>query len=210
MVSQFKDFILLLENKQGFTGPLLLILLCITAWFFEPCSGEWLAYDRFAVQGLETWRLLSANIVHTNGNHLLLNVAALLLLMFLHSEHYRILRFFKLFVWCALFTSIGIYCFSTDMIWYAGLSGALHGVFVWGALMDLRAGYKSGWVLLAGVVMKILYEQQFGGSADMAALIDASVAVDAHLYGGLAGFTFYVLLVIPGLSALIQKNKNIH
>ena len=43
-------------------GPLILALCAIVAFFLEPLSGEWLAYDRFALQGLETWRLLSGNI----------------------------------------------------------------------------------------------------------------------------------------------------
>ena len=58
-------------------GPLLLTLCVLLACVFEPASGEWLAYDRYAIEGFETWRLLTANIVHTNGWHALLNLAGL-------------------------------------------------------------------------------------------------------------------------------------
>ncbi|WP_159534524.1 MULTISPECIES: rhombosortase [unclassified Alteromonas] len=175
-------------------GPLILALCAIVAFFLEPLSGKWLAYDRFAIQGLETWRLLSGNIVHTNGYHLLLNLSGLTLLWALHGEHYRIGRFLKVFVWCSLGTSAGLYLFSEDLIWYAGLSGALHGIFVWGALMDIMNKMRSGWILLGGVALKVIYEQVSGSSAQVAALIDAKVAIDSHLFGALSGLIIFTLM----------------
>ncbi|WP_218418878.1 rhombosortase [Alteromonas lipotrueae] len=175
-------------------GPLILALCAIVAFFLEPLSGKWLAYDRFAIQGLETWRLLSGNIVHTNGYHLLLNLSGLTLLWALHGEHYRIGRFLKVFVWCSLGTSAGLYLFSEDLIWYAGLSGALHGIFVWGALMDIMNKMRSGWILLGGVALKVIYEQISGSSAQVAALIDAKVAIDSHLFGALSGLIIFTLM----------------
>ena len=175
-------------------GPLILALCAIVAFFFEPLSGEWLAYDRFAIQGLESWRLLSGNIVHTNGYHLLLNLSGLTLLWALHGEHYRVGRFLKVFVWCSLGTSAGLYLFSEDLIWYAGLSGALHGIFVWGALMDIMNKMRSGWILLGGVALKVVYEQISGSSAQVAALIDAKVAIDSHLFGAVSGLIIFTLM----------------
>lgn len=175
-------------------GPLIIAFSAIVAFFFEPLSGQWLAYDRFAIQGLETWRLLSGNIVHTNGYHLLLNLSGLTLLWALHGEHYRIGRFLKVFVWCSLGTSAGLYLFSEDLIWYAGLSGALHGIFVWGALMDIMNKMRSGWILLGGVALKVIYEQVSGSSAQVAALIDAKVAIDSHLFGALSGLIIFTLM----------------
>lgn len=186
--------------KQLFTaygGPVLLAACVLLAQIFEPLSGQWLAYDRYAVEGMETWRLLTANIVHTNIYHTLLNLTGLLLLSLLHSQHYRIIRFWKVFLWCAVLTSTGIYFFSANLIWYAGLSGALHGMFIWGACMDIRAGLKSGYLLLAGVLAKVCYEQLYGSSEEVASLIDATVAVDAHLYGAVAGIIIFLLMIIP-------------
>lgn len=175
-------------------GPAIIALLSVLAFFFEPTSSHWLAYDRYAIEGTETWRLITGNLVHTNGYHLLLNLAGLTLLWALHGEHYRIGLFLKMFIWCCLGTSAGIYLFSPELIWYAGLSGALHGVFVWGACLDIRAKIKSGWLLLAGVIIKIVHEQISGSSQQVADLIDATVAVDAHLYGAVSGFLLFVLM----------------
>ena len=42
-------------------------------------------------------------------------------------------------------------------------------------------------MLAAGIVLKVLYEQLFGASFDTIELIDADVAIDAHLWGVLGG-----------------------
>ncbi len=176
-------------------GPLLVALCSITAFLFEPLSGTYLAYDRYAIQGLETWRTLSGNLVHTNGYHLLLNLAGLTLLWALHGEHYRVGRFLKVFMWCCIGNSAGLYLYAPTLIWYAGLSGALHGIFVWGACMDIKEKVFSGWLLLVGIGLKIGYEQFGGSSEHVAALINARVAVDAHLFGAISGFIIFVLML---------------
>lgn len=81
--------------------------------------------------------------------------------------------------------------FSPDLIWYAGLSGALHGIFAWGACVDIKEKMKSGWLLLIGLAIKVGYEQIDGSSEQVANLIDAKVAVDAHLFGALTGITIF-------------------
>lgn len=174
-------------------GPLLLAMICSLLFFLEPRSGDLLAFDRYAIDAYETWRLLSSSVVHTNGYHVLLNLAGLFLLWALHGELYKPVWFTKLFVWCAFGTAIGIYYYSPNMIWYAGMSGALHGMFIWGACMDIQRGMKSGWLLLIGVMIKLAHEQYAGSSESIASLIDANVAVDSHLYGALSGLLLYVL-----------------
>lgn len=181
-------------SPQISVGPLIVAALVVFAFAAEPFSGQWLAYDRYAIEGMETWRILTGNLVHTNGFHVLLNLAGLVLLWLLHGEHYRISRFLKVFIWCCFGTSAGIYLLSPDLIWYAGLSGALHGVFTWGACMDVRKGLRSGWLLLAGVGVKLGYEQYTGSSDGVADLINATVAVDAHLYGAFSGILIFLLM----------------
>lgn len=188
-----------------YIGPFIIACLVLVAGYFEPLASEWLAYDRYAIEGWETWRLFTGNLVHTNVNHLLLNLAGLILLSLLHYPHYRTLRFLKVFTWCAIATSLGIYFYSPSLIGYAGLSGALHGVFVWGACMDIRNKTPSGWLLLIGVIGKIIYEQNFGSSQEIADLINATVAIDAHLYGGIAGFILFLLM--PGVGLFKRKKS---
>jgi rhomboid family GlyGly-CTERM serine protease len=194
--------IVALPVKPQFSlGPLILAMVSIALFFAGQSMTDLLAYDRYALQSMETWRLISGNLIHTNGYHLVLNLVGLVLLWALHGEHYRPVTFLKLFIWCGLGTSLGIYFFSPQLIWYVGLSGALHGIFVWGACMDILNKVRSGWLLLAGVAAKLLFEQFQGSSEDVASLIDASVAIDAHLYGAVCGAVLFLLMWLFTLTA---------
>ncbi|MFS1704876.1 rhombosortase, partial [Alteromonas sp. AMM-1] len=105
--------IVALPLKPQFSlGPAILLVTVILLFFMGSSTTELLAYDRYALESLETWRLLSGNLVHTNGYHLLLNGAGLFFLWALHGEHYKPLLFIKLFLWCGLGTSLGIYFLS--------------------------------------------------------------------------------------------------
>ena len=187
--------IVALPLKPQFSlGPLILLATVFLLFLSGSATTELLAYDRYALESLETWRLLSGNLVHTNGYHLLLNGAGLFFLWALHGEHYRPMLFIKLFLWCGLGTSLGIYYLSPSLIWYVGLSGALHGLFVWGACMDIRNKIYSGVLLLLGIVAKVGWEQGQGSSDEVADLIGASVAIDAHLYGAVSGLALFILM----------------
>ena len=67
--------------------------------------------------------------------------------------------------------------------------------------MDILNKVRSGWLLLAGVAAKLLFEQFQGSSEDVASLIDASVAIDAHLYSAVCGAVLFLLMWLFTLTA---------
>ena len=70
---------------------------------------------------------------------------------------------------------------------YVGLSGTLHGLFSLFALREALNGRKSSWLLVLGLVAKIAWEQLVGPSSTTGELINARVAIEAHLAGALTG-----------------------
>jgi len=82
------------------------------------------------------------------------------------------------------------------LIEYVGLSGVLHGIFVFGAIMDIKSKDKTGYLLFIGVWLKIAHEQIYGASTDVSDLIEASVAVDAHLWGAIGGLLFSIIYLV--------------
>lgn len=185
---------------------LMVALLSIIAFTVEhtlgPTLTDTLVYQRQLIAQGEVWRLVTGHLLHTNGFHLLLNLAALLMLWALHGRFYRIKNYCALFLCCALTTSIGIYFFNTSLIQYVGLSGVLHGIFVFGAMMDIQAKDKTGYLLFIGVWLKIAHEQIYGASTDVSDLIEASVAIDAHLWGAVGGLFFSI-----GYLLFLQRQK---
>ncbi|WP_338401521.1 rhombosortase [Neptunicella marina] len=189
--------------------PAMITLLAFFGWLTAPDSTTWFTYDRIAISDGQWWRLLSANLLHTNLNHLLLNLAGLFLICALHKQHYQPLLFLILFCWISLVCTTGLYFFDTDLRWYVGLSGTLHGLMVWGAWRDIQSGMRSGWLLLLGTLGKIAYEQTMGANADIATLINAEVATNAHLFGAVGALIWIAgHYCIPGNSiTMLQHNK---
>ncbi len=175
---------------------LLVIIICFIsclAFIFDKQVAELLVYNRTLIAQGEFWRIFTGHLLHTNGYHLLLNLSAIILLWALHGQFYHYINYSLLFLISALITSFGLYVFSPELQQYVGLSGVLHGIFVWGALMDIRHKEKTGYLLFIGVWLKIAHEQYSGASEDIAELIGANVAIDAHLWGAIGGLLFSII-----------------
>jgi len=171
-------------------------LLSVIAYFINGDMESTLVYHRQLIEQGEYWRLITGHFLHTNGYHLLLNLAALSLLWALHGQFYTIQNYALLFFSSALICSAGLYFLSPEIRQYVGLSGVLHGIFIFGAIMDIKHHDKTGYLLFAGVWLKIAHEQIYGASEDVSTLIDASVAIDAHLWGGVGGLIFSVIYFV--------------
>ena len=169
---------------------MLIAFVATLAYLFNDATSDIFVYQYQLISHGELWRTFTGHFFHTNGIHLLLNLAALALLWALHGHFYDIKSYSLLFILSALICSAGLYFFSPETRQYVGLSGVLHGIFVFGAIMDIRHKDKTGYLLFVGVWLKIAHEQFYGASEQVSSLIDANVAIDAHLWGAV-GFVMY-------------------
>jgi rhomboid family GlyGly-CTERM serine protease len=186
------------QSKQ-FLGPLIIALLSMMAFLFEPMSSEYLALERTWWVDGHYYQLLTGHFLHTNFIHILFNLLGLLLLWSLHGDYYETFSYLLKFIVICIFLSLCIYFFSPDISVYVGLSGVIHGVFAWGCIRDLENKLISGWLLLFGLMLKVGNEQLNGAGSLMPDLIDATVATDSHLYGAILG-------VIIGLLSLLKRH----
>lgn len=183
---------------------LLLALLIILLSLLPDSMQQALQYQRNAISNGQLWRLFSGHLLHSNHWHLLMNLAGLVLAMLLHSHYYRATSLCWQLTLSALLISLALYCFSADIVVYVGLSGVLHSMLTLGALHDIQLKMTTGWLLLAGLMIKVGWEQWQGPDAQLAELINASVATDAHLYGVCAGL---VVAALARLTLLISDKK---
>lgn len=193
-------------NKQHSLLVVTITLLAMLAYLFNDEVAPLFVYQHQLISQGELWRGFTGHFFHTNAIHLLLNLTALVLLWALHGNFYTLKNYSLLFITSALICSAGLFYFSPDVQQYVGLSGVLHGIFIFGAIMDIRHKDKTGYLLLIGVLLKITHEQFYGASEQVTTLIDATVAIDAHLWGAVGGLLFscgYVLVIKSSAS-----NKN--
>ncbi len=184
-------------EKQQYHAPLTTIIIAVVLFFIgsfvHSSLDDALVYTRVGVEQGEWWRFITGNWLHSNAYHLVLNCAGIFLLWALHGDYYSTGHYhLMLFCFC-LAVTVSLYFYDPSMSSYVGLSGALHGLFVWGAYHDIRHGLKSGWLLLLGIGIKIVNEQISEPNESLAGLIDARVAIDAHLFGALIGVVWVLV-----------------
>lgn len=145
-----------------------------------------LRYERGALDDHQWWRLVSAHWVHLSWQHALLNCAGLALLWVLFAREYSPRRWLWIVTASTITIDAGLWFLRPAVEWYLGASGVLHGVLVAGAYACYRRGEALGAVLLLLLAVKLVYEQQAGGSLFAA---DLPLVPDAHLLGALGGLT---------------------
>ena len=157
---------------------LLLISFVCLGLQYEPLA-HFTAWTLPAIEHGQWWRILTGNFVHTNFAHLGMNLAALWLIGFIFKPSAK--RLAVLLISISLI--VGTLLLFTSLTWYVGLSGTLHGLFVSLALKEALEGRKSSWLLFFGAIAKVMWEQTFGAPEETARLIEAQVAIQAHLIG---------------------------
>ena len=156
----------------------------------------------------EPWRAITHAVIHLNFNHMLLNVTAIICLYFLFSPVFESPLWLVALAFCSAISATGMYWFSNDVDWCVGLSGGLHGFFIYAVICA-----RAHWLWILAIVAKIIDEQfhllaQFEWSALSSQLINGDVVVDAHLWGALGGLILIVIRALPSLPAIIEINRD--
>lgn len=155
-----------------------------------------LRYDRSLIVGGDWYRLISANFIHLNTMHLLMNILGIALVLVFFATHFKTSQWLILLVFSSLFVSIGLFWLNPGVHRYVGLSGVLHGLFIAGAIIEVRRFPISGWLLFAAIVGKLIWEQTNGAMPGSESMIKGHVLVDSHLYGAISGLLFVSVLYL--------------
>lgn len=153
-------------------------------------------YDRAALAAGEYWRLVSGHLVHLGWGHLWPNLAALLVIALLLEGTFGSVDWIVVGLVSAAAIDLGLLTIDTDVEWYVGLSGVLHGFVAAGALGLMLEKQALGVVLAVGVVAKLIFEQTFGAVPFTAASVGGPVIVSAHLFGAAGGLLAAAVLQV--------------
>ncbi len=175
------------RSLLNYLPPLITLVLSAALLLSSEKTQNLLIFDRQLIQQGELWRLVTCNFLHTNWSHLVINCLGLYLIwsLFIHAAKQIWMHAF--FCFPTIITTIFLFFWSPELKLYVGFSGALHGVIFALALASLKKQRLLAGIVLLSFSIKIIYEQIYGASASVSQLIEADVAIDAHLFGALSG-----------------------
>ncbi len=137
-------------------------------------SGQW-------------WRILTGNLVHLGYPHLLLNLAGLGMITLLLAHALTATQWAFTGIISMLGVGFGLLIFDPHLVWYVGLSGALYGLLLGGAIAEFRNHKPIACLIGAYTIGKVTWEQIYGAVESSEKITGGNVIVNAHLYGMLAG-----------------------
>lgn len=182
------------DGRYGVGLAIALALLLLPVLGGEALKLAW-RYERAAVAAGQWWRFFTCHFVHLDAHHALLNAAGLALLWSLFARSHGWWQWLLAIASSMVAIGAGFWFISTQLAWYVGASGMLHGVFACGCITMLRQRDSIGLVAGAIFVGKLVYEQWHGPLPFERA--DQVVTV-AHLYGAIGGAAMGLVLRARG------------
>ncbi len=182
------------SNKSLFFFISIALLISVL-WILGEPTLEALMYHRQAIAEGQYWRFITGHLVHSNGWHLLLNLASLIMIGLLFNHHLSITFWFIVFVVSAFLISAAYFWYAPEFDYYVGLSAVLYAAIIIGALLDLKEQPLIAAIILIVVTGRVIW-QQYAGSVDgLAEIIDSRVAIESHLFGIISGYLIGMILV---------------
>lgn len=165
-------------------------------------------FDRLLIDQGDYWLLMTGHLVHLNWMHWALNMAGLVIVAVFFSLYGNVLDWLFVLLFSAIVIGLGLYWFHPELIWYVGLSGVLHGLFIYGAIREIRYYPFSGYVLVLLFAGKLFWEYMNGALPGSEEMTGGRVLVEAHLYGAMAGLAAVFLTWSLHLLYKLIKVKN--
>ncbi|MDW3687061.1 rhombosortase [Cupriavidus sp. CV2] len=186
----------------GWLGVLAVLALTAAlgaAFTFVPWLHAHGLYLRDAVMGHgaagQWWRLLTAMWVHLGWQHWLADLLAAAGLFLLIGREARAGAMLAVLLACGVAVQLAL-CRVPSVGWYGGLSGALHGLALWGGLRLLHGSGVSrvlGVALCLGVLVKTWLEQSWLAPVVFDAQWGFGVVRISHAAGALAGLGLWLV-----------------
>jgi rhomboid family GlyGly-CTERM serine protease len=173
----------------------IIALISTLLWLPGDVALEALEYNRGEIGSGQIWRLLSGHFVHSNGWHLLLNIASLVLIGLLFSQHLTSLSWSIIFIISGLLISACYYWIAPQFEYYVGLSAILYAVIIVGAMLDLREQPLIATIVLVVVTGRVIWQQFYGSVDSLASIIEDRVAIESHLFGIASGYLQGIVLL---------------
>lgn len=188
--------------KTNTLGVLVFLLLLSSLATLKPTVYDAFIYKRFCVENGQVWRLVLSGFAHINFTHLLVNSIALSVIWSIGTLHTRPIFLCLKLLLCNVGTVLTLHYMDSTTKWYCGLSGALHGLWLWVMLestsiiatqknIAFNVAVKSlviNFLIIGLIILKIALE-----STTQNAVLSHNfpVLLSSHAYGAFSGMVLF-------------------
>jgi rhomboid family GlyGly-CTERM serine protease len=171
---------------------LLLTAAALLLYLWAGAAPEAWVYDRLAIAQGEWWRLVTGHWVHSDLEHAVWDIGALLILGLLFESRLKG-KLFTVLVLTTLGIDLWLWRVEPSLIYYCGLSGILNGLLALGLVQWWREEHHP-LILMTGLgaVLKVAWEMA-AGEALLTSTAWPSVP-EVHGVGLLCGLLLSVVL----------------
>lgn len=193
-------------KKDNFDPNYVFIVICAIFCAVLQCFQPYFIYQADLLIS-QPWRWWTGHWVHVGWIHYILNILVLACLPFLFPK-IKIKVFVVLLFILPPCSSVIFYKWYPQIYAYAGLSGILHGLFIFSAIVNLKekSEQKFSLIILALIFSKIIWEHYFG-ALQTEKLIGHPVLTQAHLVGTALGILGAAMCLILKLD--VFKNRSL-
>lgn len=168
--------------------PCGIAVVLLALYLGGPQFTEFMRYERAAVLSGEAWRLVTAHLVHGDLPHLAWNIFGLLLVWFLFAREFTPAGWLLVLIGSTAAIDLGFLLLESQLDWYVGFSGVLHGCMAAGLVAWLRTARDPLTVLVAALFAgKLAWEHAVGPLPFTSGSISLPVVYQAHTYGAAGG-----------------------
>jgi len=202
-------------NSFSFSrAEIIAIAIAVTILILQGLPTTGVLEYRYSEMRTDAWRWISGHFVHVNWQHAFINAVALWVVARLFAPDLSPSRQLMVLASAALVVSAALVLFYPSIVWYRGLSGALHGLFFAGAAMWLIKArprkFDRLWLpcaLFFGGWLKVALEQPGGAATPYAEWLGTGVVPQAHLVGAACGTLLGLLFAMADANAASQQQR---
>lgn len=186
------------------------IITCLTFWVIAAVIqylnvNDWASLNIDKTKSGEIWRVISGHIIHSDWQHLLMNMTGLSLCVATFYKDLHFSHWFLSFVFISLISSCGLLIIYPDNYRYVGFSDVLHGWILMGALVIAAKEKKLTIAIFVLFWLKII-EENLELTFFTSYGVSGNVAKESHILGAVGGI-LYGILFFPSSRKFIFNTR---
>lgn len=186
-----------------------IIVLSVLFQFLQEIDIS-LAYHRSTFWDCIFYQAITPNLIHLNWIHWLLNISNLMALIFIFDRAWNYITFILLFLTSSIFIILLLYFYSPNVVSYVGMSGVIYSLAVYGSLYNFHQQKLLSLAILFFVILKLSANESVNHLLGVDSILGGiTIITDAHLYGAIVGFAFFVVQSVI-ITLYFYDKKGVH